>query len=93
MPRHITFGFSPPGPHNKKNLTPLHVASCRGPVNAVNLLLDSGAKTGAQNDKGWTALQFASQEGAIDVVKCLLTTGRADMNIGDGDCKTSLHSA
>jgi ankyrin repeat protein len=59
----------------------------------VNLLLDSGAKTGTQNDKGWTALQFASQEGAIDGVKCLLTTGRADMNIGDGDCKTPLHSA
>jgi ankyrin repeat protein len=78
---------------DKKNSRPLHVVSRRGPVEAVELLLNSGAETNAQNDKGWTALHIASQEGAVGIVKCLLATGRADTKIGDADRRTPLHLA
>ena len=57
---------------DKKNATPLHIASQRGLPETVKLLLDHRADPNAQNDKGWTPLHIASREGVVDVVKCLL---------------------
>jgi hypothetical protein len=88
------FGFSPLGPHDKKNPTPLQVVSHQGPVEAQFQCRNGHKPRKAESTTvQWHIGDIASQEGAVEVVKWLLTTGRADMNIGDGDCRTPLHLA
>ena len=43
--------------------TPLHIASERGNLEAVKILLDHGASGGAQNHKLETPMHLAAQKG------------------------------
>jgi ankyrin repeat protein len=53
--------------------TPLHVASQKGHVDAVHVLLDHGAHVNAQERyMSWTPLHFASEGGNLKVVQLLL---------------------
>ena len=52
--------------------TPLHVASDRGHLGAVRVLLDHGAHTNSQNFLKWMPLHFASARGHLKVVQLLL---------------------
>ena len=58
----------------------LMLASVRGDVDTVNVLLQAGAKVNAKDSHDRTALIMASQEGHADVVDVLLDAG-ADANM------------
>ena len=58
----------------------LMLASVRGDVDTVNVLLQAGAKVNAKDSHDRTALIMASQEGHADVVEVLLGAG-ADANM------------
>lgn len=59
-------------------------------VEAVQLLLDSGADPNAANrDEGWTALMLAVRDGDLEVVKLLLEAG-ADPDATGGGSQSAL---
>lgn len=64
-------------PNERTNLgeTQLFLASQRGFVDDIKLLMYAGANVNAQTHIGRTSLQIASQEGHIEVVKQLLSFG------------------
>jgi len=65
--------------------TPLHVASQKGRVDAVRVLLDHGAHVNPQEWEEWTPLHYASYEGNLKVVQLLLeheATLNARTNVG-----------
>jgi Raf kinase inhibitor-like YbhB/YbcL family protein len=68
--------------------TPLIVATGGDCVNAVDVLLASGANVNATNSDGWTALIKATAAGYPDVVKRLLAKG-ADIGIEDSLGRTA----
>ena len=50
--------------------TALHIASCEGHVDIVELLLAAGASVDQEDAKdGWTALHYASSYGHVDIVE------------------------
>eukprot|EP00439_Symbiodinium_sp_Y106_P029637 s2535_g3.t1 len=72
--------------------TPLMMASGRGHIELVRLLLAAGAEKDPVNvDSGNTALMNASEHGRVDVVHLLLEA-RADVNVKD-PCGCSGHTA
>ncbi|KAG2482473.1 hypothetical protein HYH03_018580 [Edaphochlamys debaryana] len=73
--------------------TPLHYAARAGHLEAVQLLLKSGAPVdAATRGMGATALQRAAGQGHAAVVEALLRAG-ADAALGDCDGETALHKA
>ena len=58
-----------------QGFTPLMVASAKGHVHSMLLLIDRGAKIDAVNDLGQTALHLAAQNGHAHAVKCLVAEG------------------
>jgi hypothetical protein len=68
--------------------TPLIVAAGGDCVDAVDVLLASGANVNATNSDGWTALIKATAAGYPDVVKRLLAKG-ADVSIEDSLGRTA----
>ena len=65
------------------------LASDKGNLEAVKLLLDKGAEVNAKNKDGKTALLVASN---LEVVKLLLDKG-ADVNVKDKNGGTALREA
>lgn len=72
--------------------TALMVASAKGELASVKLLLDSGAYRDAVSDKGYSPLMLASFNGHKAVVKTLLEYG-ADVNLKSQDGVTALVAA
>ena len=69
--------------------TALHLASSRGHLDIVRLLLTEGADITIADNDGMTALHWASSRGHLDIVRLLLTEG-ADITIADNNGRTAL---
>lgn len=69
--------------------TALMIASYKGNLEIVKLLVDNGADVNIKSDIGNTALMFASEYGQLDIVKYLVENG-ADINIKDDDGESAL---
>ena len=69
--------------------TALIWASCKGDLEIVKLLVESGADIDAKDNDGWTALMRASWRGYLEIVQYLVEIG-ADINIKNKDGKTAL---
>ena len=67
---------------NEDGFTPLHVASMKGLVKAINSLIQAGADVNCQNRIGSTALHVASRYHRVEVIWALLAAG-ADATIKD----------
>ena len=72
--------------------TALIWASCKGDLEIVKLLVESGADIDAKDNDGWTALMRASWRGYSEIVQYLVEIG-ADINIKNEDGKTALDLA
>lgn len=67
-------------------LTPLMVASAKGHVHSMLLLIDRGAKIDAVNDLGQTALHLAALNGHAHAVKCLVAEGAESWHRDSNGC-------
>jgi len=72
--------------------TPLFVATQKGQLEVVRLLLDAGANVDKADSDGWTPLQIASQKGHLDIVRVLVEEG-ADKDKVDSWGRTPLSVA
>lgn len=54
---------------------PIHIASVRGDMNEMKILLDNGANINAIGEHGYTALHNAVEQGHIKMVEFLLNQG------------------
>lgn len=63
--------------HQKSNFGdyPVHIASVRGSIDEVKVLLDNGADINATGEHGYTALHNAVEQGHIKMVEFLLNQG------------------
>ncbi|XP_013173014.1 PREDICTED: putative ankyrin repeat protein RF_0381 [Papilio xuthus] len=75
-----------------ENVTPLHIASCQGNLDLVQLLIDYGAILDVQDFDGHTALHGAVLAKQPEAVKILLCAG-ADPEIRDESDFTAFHFA
>ncbi|XP_072174703.1 uncharacterized protein [Diadema setosum] len=75
-----------------KGNTPLHVASYRGHLAVVELLVRNGAKLDEKDEDGDTALCNAVYQNETEIVEYLLKKG-AKTNIANNDAKSALHIA
>jgi ankyrin repeat protein len=79
--------------HRKTGMTPLMTAAYAGHIDAVKLLLQSGASPKFNADDGATALHWASRNGHLEIVNMLLNAD-ADVNVRrEHDGPTPLHMA
>ena len=66
--------------------TPLHLASRRGYIDVVRLLLELGVDVNAQDNNRSTALHLASGVSRLNLkVACLLLEHGADVEVADHD--------
>ena len=82
-------------PENKNfylDATPLIIAACKGQIEMVQILLDSGADINRASRLGSTPLWHSAGRGHEDVVKTLIDRG-ADLNKADKYGWTPLHNA
>ncbi|XP_071050051.1 protein phosphatase 1 regulatory subunit 12A isoform X10 [Onthophagus taurus] len=63
----------------KTGATPLHVASAKGYVKVIKVLLQCGADVNKQDNDGWTPLHAASHWGQMEATE-LLANNMADMD-------------
>jgi len=71
---------------NDYNWTLLHVASYRGRVEVVKLLLAHLAiDVNVKNDEGQTPLSFGCEKGRVSVVRVRLKDPRVDVTLDPGD--------
>ena len=77
---------------NMHSCTPLHLATQRGKVEVVHVLLQHGADVGTKDGSGRTALHQAAQFGKVEVVYVLLQHG-ADVGTKDSNGRTALQVA
>ena len=78
--------------HHSASMSPLHIATEKGDLKAVNRLLAQGADLHQLNHRGSTALLFAAHGGHSEVVERLITAG-ANVNQGNNDGYTPLEAA
>ena len=74
----------------QKKCTLLHIASLRGQIEVVRLLLDSGADVNIRNANNDTALHFAARSGSADIIKLLLDKG-SSVNLTSTQATTPLN--
>ena len=71
---------------------PIMIASSRGDIDTVKMLLDMGTYIDKKDNKGWTALMYASFNGQSDIVSMLIEKG-ADVNTRDNKGFSAFHLA
>jgi ankyrin repeat protein len=62
---------------NAKQWTPLHLASTKRHIDAMNALIASGAAVGAREEDQWMPLHLALQNGHVNDVKVVIASGAA----------------
>lgn len=67
-------------PHPRTGATPLHVASAKGYIRVMSMLVQGGADLNAQDLDGWTPLHAAAHWGQREACQ-LLCENMADMEI------------
>ncbi|XP_078260604.1 BRCA1-associated RING domain protein 1 isoform X2 [Rhinoraja longicauda] len=67
--------LTPSMKRNHKGETPLHIASIKGDVTAVEQLLENGANPNIKDNAGWTPLHEACNHGHVKVAQLLLQFG------------------
>ena len=72
--------------------TPLHLASRKGHIDLVQVLVGCGADVSVQDKNGWTPLHWASDLGREAMARTLVECG-ADMSARDEDGWAPLHRA
>jgi ankyrin repeat protein len=77
---------------DKYRSTVLMLASARGDLQLMSLLVARGADVNAGDADGWTALMGATVEGHVDAVKFLLDKG-ADVHATNSEGETALMMA
>ena len=70
--------------------TPLHLASEKGYVTVVKILIDKRADVDIKDKWGRNPLHYASKIGHLDIVKILIDRG-VDINVKDKWDRTALH--
>ncbi|XP_019852814.1 PREDICTED: uncharacterized protein LOC109582511 [Amphimedon queenslandica] len=80
------------------NITPLFHAVESGSIEAVNILLNNGARTDVVSeanllDDSRTPLHCASESGNAKIIELLITKGNADVNVVDENDRTPLFNA
>jgi ankyrin repeat protein len=78
-----------PGDIREGAEAPFREKSNRNPLDAMQLLIDAGAKLNAKTPEGDSALHIAAFAGKIDVVRLLAKNG-ADLKLKDGAGLTAL---
>ena len=78
-----------PGDIREGAAPPFREASNRDPLDAMQVLIDAGAKINAKTPAGDSALHIAAFAGKLDVVRLLAKNG-ADLNLKDGAGLTAL---
>uniref|UniRef100_UPI00398F130E BRCA1-associated RING domain protein 1 isoform X2 n=1 Tax=Pristiophorus japonicus TaxID=55135 RepID=UPI00398F130E len=77
---------------NHKGETPLHIASIKGDIAAVEQLLENGANPNIKDNAGWAPLHEACNHGHVEVVELLLQFG-ALLNTPGYQNDSPLHDA
>ncbi|XP_043549275.1 BRCA1-associated RING domain protein 1 isoform X1 [Chiloscyllium plagiosum] len=67
--------LTPTMKRNHKGETPLHIASIKGDIAAVEQLLENGANPNIKDNAGWTPLHEACNHGHLEIVERLLKFG------------------
>jgi len=67
----------------------LSMASMKGYIDIVNLLIENGVNVNAKGNNGWTALMHASSGGYLAIVEILIKNG-ADVNAKNINGSTAL---
>lgn len=75
---------------NRRGYSALHLASGKGNVKVIEILLQKGAEIDQWIGCGRTPLQIAGIKGHLDAVKLLITSG-ADVNVRGIDGTTIIH--
>nr|XP_027230724.1 protein phosphatase 1 regulatory subunit 12B-like isoform X2 [Penaeus vannamei] len=73
-------GYLADRPHPKTGATALHVASAKGYIKVMSLLLEAGSDINAQDLDGWTPLHAAAHWGQREAVE-ILAENMADMDV------------
>ena len=77
---------------SKQKIKPLHLASKKGHIEIVKLLIDNGAELEARMTDGTTPLHLASLHNQLPVVELLLAKG-VNINVEKESGRTPLYSA
>ena len=77
---------------NKQGFTPLHLATMKGHMAAINILIQAGVEVNFQNRNGSTALHLASRKHQVEIIWALFAAG-ADKKIKDKNGDTPYDSA
>ncbi|KAF4517990.1 hypothetical protein B566_EDAN008826, partial [Ephemera danica] len=78
---------------NYIGITPLHLASAVGNIEAVEFLLNQDCSVETRSNTGNTAFHFAAERNHIKILEILLTRNESLLNSQNNDGQTSLHVA
>ncbi|XP_067892237.1 BRCA1-associated RING domain protein 1 [Heterodontus francisci] len=84
--------LTPTMKRNHKGETPLHIASIKGDIAAVEQLLENGANPNIKDNAGWTPLHEACNHGHVEIAELLLKFGVL-LNIPGYQNDSPLHDA
>ncbi|XP_050732505.1 protein phosphatase 1 regulatory subunit 12A-like isoform X15 [Eriocheir sinensis] len=73
-------GYLADRPHSKTGATALHVASAKGYIKVMSLLIEAGADINAKDNDGWTPLHAAAHWGQREAIE-ILCENMADMEV------------
>lgn len=86
----LSFNDPPINELDDTKASPLILATLKGNLNVVKMLVEKGANINQRNWQGHSSIQYACSKGWIDIVEYLLVKG-VDINVVDNRGDSSLH--